>query len=348
MAKSRVIIADLDSSYIIPLQAKFAEDFYNQVEIDIITEPEYFKSFFAKPQKAELLIVSEGLYNEHLQMHHIGKIFLMTERDQKVEENELNVVRLFKYTSIKEIFSEIIGECQELLKVQVSQKETKVVIVTSACGGMGKTTIAMGICHSLAQKRKRVLYIDAEEFQVFQSMLENAEPITASTTFSGMARMDGKLYENIRNIICTEEFDYLPPFKAPLMSFGIQLSVYIQIIKALKESEAYDFVVVDTDAVLNEEKALLMSEADHVLIVTKQTAHAAYATTKLTEQISGVANEKYCFICNDFKKDEENLLAADMGVNFTVSYYVEHCIGFGCVKDYIKMPDIQKVAFLLL
>lgn len=125
MAKSRVIIADLDSSYIIPLQAKFAEDFYNQVEIDIITEPEYFKSFFAKPQKAELLIVSEGLYDEHLQMHHIGKIFLMTERDQKVEENELNVVRLFKYTSIKEIFSEIIGECQELLKVQVSQKRLK-------------------------------------------------------------------------------------------------------------------------------------------------------------------------------------------------------------------------------
>ena len=80
MAKPRIIIADTDISYIIPLQLKFVEEFFEKVEIEIITDKEYYNQLFSTPQKADILIVSEELYDVSLQRHNIGNIFLMTEQ----------------------------------------------------------------------------------------------------------------------------------------------------------------------------------------------------------------------------------------------------------------------------
>ena len=50
MAKPRVIIADTDAGYIIPLQLKFAEDFFEKVDLEIITDTDCFESLFSTPQ----------------------------------------------------------------------------------------------------------------------------------------------------------------------------------------------------------------------------------------------------------------------------------------------------------
>ena len=61
MAKPRIIIADTDINYIIPLQAKFAKEFPGETDLEIITEPAYFEQLFSSPQKIDILIVSNQL-----------------------------------------------------------------------------------------------------------------------------------------------------------------------------------------------------------------------------------------------------------------------------------------------
>ena len=51
MAKPRIIIADTDISYIIPLQLKFVEDFFEKVDLEIVTDNEYFETLFSTPQR---------------------------------------------------------------------------------------------------------------------------------------------------------------------------------------------------------------------------------------------------------------------------------------------------------
>ena len=80
MSKPKIIIADTDISYIIPLQQKFIEEYFEKIDLEIISEPSYYEHFFASPQKADVLIVSEGLYTPAIQRHNIGSIFLMTEQ----------------------------------------------------------------------------------------------------------------------------------------------------------------------------------------------------------------------------------------------------------------------------
>jgi len=352
MAKPRVIIADTEISYVIPLQLKFVEDFFEKVDLEIITDKAYFDEKFAIPQRADILIVSEDLYEQSLQRHNIANIFLMTEQAGGEQTDIPGVTRIFKYTSIKEIFNEIISKSADVLNVQgIEKKETKIILVYSACGGVGKTTVAMGISAGLAQKYKNVLYINAAHLQTFQHMLENTSAITSSGDYSVLSRASDTVYADIKHLIRKETFSYLPPFKAAVMSLGLSYSIYKNIITSAKKSNEYDYIVVDADVTFDEEKAELLDLADKVVIVTNQTMAAVSATNLLVANINGINKDKYVYVCNDLKKDESNaLISPTVSLKFSIGEYVEH---FSCYEqmnptDISENVGMQRAVFLIM
>lgn len=351
MPKARVIVADTDINYIIPLQLKFAEEFFDAIDLEIISDRSYFEELFASPQKADILVVSEELYDTSLQRHNISNIFLMTEQYEENQTAELNVNRIFKYTSIKEIFNEITGKSASELKIQKEGQESKIVLVYSACGGTGKTTIALGIAAALTQNYKKVLYINAARLQTFQCRMENQAPITANDVYAKFGSSDETIYNEIKHIVRHEEFFYLPPFKAATMSLGIEYSVYSNIASSAKKSGEFDFIIVDADSTFDEDKAALLGLADKVIIVTEQSLMSVTATNRLVSNINNIETDKYLFVCNDFSKDEDNyLISPDVPMKFTVSEYIEHfahCEKMS-VAELSKKTSIQKTAFLVI
>jgi cellulose biosynthesis protein BcsQ len=352
MAKPRVIIADTDENYIVPLQLKFAKDFFDLIDIEIITSREYFDELFMKPQKAEILIVSDELYDVSIQKHNIANVFVMLEQYEEEQTGDLNVVKLFKYTSIKEIFNEIVGKSAGVLNIgAIEKKETQIILVTSASGGVGKTTVAMGISASLTKNYKRVLYINAAHLQTFQHMLENRSVITDSEVYAKLVLPTDNVYADIKHTIRKELFNYFPPFKAALMSLGLSYSIFEKIIISAKKSGEYDFILVDADVIFDEEKAALLDLADKVLIVTDQSLAAVLATNNLVSNINGISTEKYVFVCNDFDKEEDNaLISPNVVLQFTVSEYIDHFRYYERMKpdDFSRESSIQRTAFLII
>lgn len=352
MAKPRIIIADTDISYIIPLQQKLIEEYFEKIDLEIITEPSYFECFFASPQKADVLIVSEELYTPNLQRHNIGNIFLMTEQYSENQIQEVNVNSIYKYTSIKEIFNVIVGQAAASLRVSNNtRKETQIIMVSSACGGVGKTTIALGISACLNKNYKRVLYINASRLQSFQALLSNVTPITTSDVYEKMVSATNDIYSDIKHAIRNEGFSYLPPFRAALMSMGIQYSIYENIAVSAKRTGDYDYIIIDADTAFDEDKARLMDIADRVIVVTKQSKASVYATNILVSNINGSNTDKYIFICNDFDEDNTNVLISPDVVNkFAVADYVGHLSHYDQLKasDFANFNDFQKIAFLII
>ncbi len=352
MAKPRIIIADTDISYIIPLQSKFVEDFFERVELEIITDKEYYEALFSTPQRADILIASEELYSQAIQRHNISHIFVMNEQYEEEQTADLNVNHIFKYTSIKEIFNEIIGKSADVLKNEKgSKQETQVVLFYSASGGTGKTTVAMGVSASLTQNYKRVLYINAARLQVFQHMLENYSSITVADVYAKLAVATDNIYSDIKHVIRKELFSYLPPFKVSLMSLGLNYSVFAKIIASAKRSGEYDFIVVDADITFDEDKATLINLADKVVVVTNQSLASVLATNILVSNINGAGADKYIFICNDFEKEESNaLISPNVSLKFTISDYIEHFRHYEEMKpvDLAKESSIQRTAFLII
>ena len=352
MAKPRIIIADTDISYIIPLQLKFVEEFFEKIDIEIITDKDYYEQLFSAPQKADILIVSEELYDSSLQRHNIGNIFLMTEQYEDDKTGDLNVNRIFKYTSIKEILNEIIGKSSEALKISAgTKKDTQIILVYSACGGVGKTTVALGISACLTKNYKRVLYINASRLQSFQRMLDNKSFITASDVYAKLVNPSENIYNDIKHVIRQELFSYLPPFKAALMSLGLKYSVYEKIAVGAKKSIDYDYIIIDADSSFDEEEAKLIDIADRVVLVTRQNEASVFATNLLVSNINGANSEKYVFICNDFNKDRDNaLISPNMTMKFTVSDYVDKFPHYDRIKpvDLSNESSIQRTAFLII
>lgn len=352
MAKPRIIIADSDAGYIVPLQLKFVEDFFESVDIEIITEVSYFDTLFSTPQKADILIVSEDLYSQAMQRHNIAHIFVMNEQYEEDQTADLNVNHIFKYTSIKEIFNEITGKSADVLKIKKGSKnETQVVLFYSASGGTGKTTAAIGVSASLTKNYKRVLYINAARLQVFQHMLDNHSAISAADVYAKLTAANDGIYSEIKHVIRKELFSYLPPFKAALMSLGLDYSVFAKIITSAKKSGEYDFIVVDADVTFDEDKAALLNIADKVVILTQQTLSSVLATNILVSNINGANSDKYIFICNNFDKDKDNaLISPAVALKFSISDYIDHFDNYENMRPdaLSKENSIQRTAFLII
>jgi len=352
MAKPRVIIADTDVNYIIPLQLKLVEDFFDKVDLEIITEESYFNELFSTPQRADILIVSEELYDITLQRHNIANTFVMTEQHEEEGTADLNVNHIFKYTSIKEIFNEIISKSAEVLDLRLEvKKEPQIVLVYSACGGVGKTTVAMGMSACLAHNYKRVLYLNAAHLQVFQRLLENPTPISMADIYAKLGSASDSIYSEIKHAIRKEKFNYLPPFKAALMSLGIDYSIYAQVAQSAKKSKEYDFIIIDADSNFDENKVELLGIADKVIVVTTQAASAVYATNILVSNVTGMSDEKYIFVCNDFDKEQDNaIISPNITMRFSVSDYIEHMEHYDQIRseDLVNNSGIQKITFLIM
>ena len=351
MKRARIIIADTDVNYILSLQQKFVEDFSDRADLEIITDREYFETLFSEPQKAEILIVSEELYDRTLQKHNITHVFLMTEQAEEGSTAELNVNRIYKYTGIRDIFHVITAQSSDVLQTEAGKKrEAQIVVVTSASGGVGKTTTAMGLAAALSKNYRRVLYINTDSLQTFQHLLRNRTPISGNDIYSELMHADDDIYRRIRHVIRKEMFSYLPPFKAALISLGLGPDIFEKVAASARSSGDFDVVLIDADSSFDENKTKLLELADKVIFVTGQNAASVTATNILIENINGIDSEKYVFLCNDFDREADNaLISSQIPLKFGVSEYVEHFYHYDRMKgvDFAGQTCFQRAAYLL-
>lgn len=352
MERPRIVIADTDYNYIIPLQLKFVEELFDKIDLEIITDEQYFVTLFESPQNVDILIVSEEMYSSDLLKNNIQNIFVMTEHENDDSTGELNVNKIYKYTSIKEIFTDIFGKSSESLKIEGKEKKTsQIIMIYSAAGGTGKTTVAMGLAASLVKKYKRVLYINAGWIQFFHKLLENDTAILAPDIYTRLNDPGERIYDEIKHVIRKEQFSYLPPFKTGLMSMGIDFQIFEKIAYSAKLSDEFDYIIVDTNSDFNESAASLMKISDRVIVVTKQDAMSVFATNVLATNISGSEKDKFIYVCNDFDKEGYNgIIDATISTTFKVSEYIEHINNIHLYKavDYVKSKGINNIAFLLM
>lgn len=347
MQKPVIVIADSDKKITDALELKFLESLDEQIDIEIITEKDYFNSYFTFSKTIEILAVSDEFYNAKLAKHNIGHVFILSENASS-DISDKNTDVIFKYSNINDIYSYIIAK-SNFNPEKRKRVNTLVTLVYSASGGVGKTSVALGICKSLANIYNKVLYINAQRLNSFQCYLNNDAAIPSSV-ITEFLNPDISLFNRISYIIRNESFDYLPPFPMSLESLGLNYSIYLNLIKSAVAQKKYDAIIVDADVAFDKEITDLIEAADKVLIVLNQDKPSVYATNMLIKNINCSDNGKYYFICNKFKDEKHNaLLDKSNACNFIVNEYVHHmnCDLSTQLPDLSKSIDIQKISFLL-
>jgi len=353
MSNPRVIIAETNATILNTLQKKFSEELFRQIDLEIIDDENYYKKYMSLPQRADVLVVSQQLYETaDLQRLNIEYVFVLTDRDENEDTDVSNINKIYTYNSnIGEIFGEIMKKSGDSLKQneETGKKNSQLVLVTSAAGGTGKTALAMGICGSLSRSH-RTLYINAAYIHTFQIYMENDSVLSNRDVENELVCPTDDIYQKISYALRNEGFDYLPPFRASLISLGIPFDVFLKLAVSARESGDYDYVVIDSNCPYDDNCVEMLNAADRVIIVTEQTKASVYATNTMVSNINGITDEKYLFVCNKHISTGENyLINSNISRRFNVKYNVDFVeISDISCDDFAKLPQIQKIARLLI
>jgi len=354
MVNKTIVIADKDINYIEPLELKFVEEFHKHADLEIITDQNYFKEYFSVPRSVCVLVVDEQLFDESLLRHDIERIYVLVEDspdDGQTNQNDSPVKRIFKYSSTMEIVNRVTNELPDSFKKNVITENTpQVILVYSMAGGAGTTTTALGLAANLFASHKRVIYVNAEHCHSFQGYMRERAPLPSH--LYGELRVDNHdLYKGVRYHLRSEGFEYLPPLAASLTALNINFALYESLIRQIKDSRDYDFIVVDVDSTLNEEKMALFALADKAIILLTQDLSSVYKTRILMNNIAVNSSEKYVFVCNKFRPDCPNQILAEKGdASLIISEYIEYVDNLEtfAVPELTKVKGFQKLAFLLM
>ena len=350
MKRPRIILADRDENYMAALQSAFAESFFGRIELEAITDTAYFQELFAGPQRADIAVMAEEFYSPSLKRHNITALFLLTEQREEEETGGSKTGRIFKYSSPQEIVRKTLGRYPEVFhRTGEKEGETRIVLVCSACGGVGKTTAALGLCACLAANRRKALYINAAGLQVFGWLLEDKTPVDFPQTCLRTESEAADIYREIRPLIRKEQFYYLPPFRGALLAAGTDFGIYERLAVSAAEAGEFDYIIIDADTGLDEGKARLMDLASKVVVVTAQTEAAVYATNILLNNIAGPDRDRYLFVCNNFTEGETADALRERAA-FLVDDYIGHMEEYGQTgcADWAKDRGMQRIAFLVL
>lgn len=322
-----VVLCDEDERYLVPLELKIAEEFGDKVELIAITEKEYLKFYFSTPQDIDVLIINEALYEEEYEKHNINNVFLLTEEDEAMNTEDISLKKIYKYTSIKQIFNDIISNMSSKTIKNISSKEkdeTQFIMVYSPSGGTGNTVVSMGIAAALSKCNKKVLFISTESIQSFNYYLKNKAYL--SNDFARELQSHGEnLLGSLRKSVNKEIFDYLLPFEKSTNSYNVTLDNYIYLLDALRYSEDYDFVVLDTSSQFSNNKTKLMSLCHKVIMVSMQSEDAAVKLSRMMDNIDCSDRNKFIFICNKYNENKVNYLIKNPDINnIAISEYIPY------------------------
>lgn len=307
MHKLRVILVDKDDKYIQPLEAQFMTELKEQVELMVITEKDYLAEFFQKPQRVDVLLIHETMYDAFIEKQNITEIILLTE--QKREECVQGKRTLYKYTSTKEIYTRAMSHLLLSGKVQeIQEKKTKTILVYSPLGGSGATTIAVGLSTILNEYGKNTLFLSTEPLQMFSSMLPTKNRMPTEVERAVMKKDQNVGQSLIHSVQQNGNFQYVPPCSAAFESQGMGKSSYQHMLQKIKEENQFDYLVMDMGSDFNEGTTMQMCEADRCLMVAKQDRYAVRKMEKFLEHVDVSNTEKFQWICNFYQSQKENRL----------------------------------------
>ena len=347
MNKPLIVLADTDATYLIPLEEKLTEELFGQADLEVITDQK-FAEYFSTPRTIDTLIVSEHLYSAELMRHNVSNMFVLSE-DSSSDNGANNYTKIFKYSSTKEIFNQIVFKNKGIKRSQAIQKETQVIVVSSPIGGAGKTTVAMALSLSLARNHKRVLFVSLDTMQSFSHYLGNKSTVPGGIN-KAVAAPEEKFFSSIMPYIRSEAFYYFPPFAHNIITVGLDYSFYGKMVKAAKESKEYDYIVIDTSLEFDDARADLIKNADKVIMIVLQDMISTSKTEFMIQNIDCRNKDKFMFVCNKFRRDLSNdYINSPIGQQYIISEYIDELPPFsgGSLDNYADLTGRKNMGYIL-
>ena len=163
-----------------------------------------------------------------------------------------------------------------------SNSKTKVIVVTSGKGGVGKSTLTSNIAYLLSQKKKKVAVLDADIGLANLQVIFNIKP--RKTLFD---YLDGEC--NLEEIQLTTSYHNITLIagKSGYQYSNIKNSMHFsRLVEDIVSLNKYDILIIDTGAGLNEQVQEFLDITDNILAITTTDPSALTDVYALMKMVS--------------------------------------------------------------
>lgn len=223
------------------------------------------------------------------------------------------------YKQILNVFSEAAGETSVR---NIYSGNTKLVMFSSPCGGVGTSTLAAACAARFANRGRRVLYLNLERFGGADAYFSAEGAFDMSDVVyavkSRRSNLAIKLESCVRRDGCGVY--YFATAKVALDMMELSAEEQAELVSTLEKFGGYDCIVVDVDFSLDQETLMLLRRA-HALVcvgdglpVSGTKIQRAYGALKVLEQESPMPlTERICMIQNKFTGKFDSALS-ELGI----------------------------------
>ena len=227
----------------------------------------------------------------------------------------------------------------------LTRTTTRVFAITSGKGGVGKTAVVANVAVLLARRGKRVLILDADLGLAKIDVVFGLAPShNLNHFFAGEQGLESILTDG------PEGIKILPAGSGVQRFTRLDSEQKMRLLDALDSMHnAFDFVLIDTEAGISDNVTYFTTAAQEILVVTTPDPTAitdAYALMKL---LSNQYHEKHFNLIVNFIKNEEEALDVYRKLTMVANRYLDISIDYiGSIpRDKLMVDAIRKQKVLV-
>ena len=267
MKKNTILVVSSDVEYVTSIECILATELDYRYDLEVITDKEYLHDYLEDAHKIEVLVIEDNMLSEFSDAQIVGRAIIISDR-----ENQENVVN--KLDGAEAILRNLGGKYLRATS-QMGNITSKVIDVVSVSGGSGKTITALGIAMQLCALRKKVLYIDAENYQNFYEYVgsptdERGYFESADTGF--LIDLEKCTVSALEKEIVRGRFDFLAPFRGNLMKYQIDEKNLYYAARRLADENVYDYIVVEHGCMYDQEFFSYLNGSERIVVTTRSGA----------------------------------------------------------------------------
>lgn len=309
----RILLAAGDENYLMTLALKFHAELDDNIELNVISDYGYLEGCVNGGYTNEkILIIGKEFFYNTLNYSVFESIIVLDESEENVSVFQ-NYISVNKFANVDVIYDCVVGQTslKETAR-RLSTKGTSVIAVYSPIGGAGKTTMAYGLCYAFSKTFKKCLYVSLDSLQAFGHLFGRQETLPAEME-KHITNQEEGLADGIRTSIKNAVFDYLPPARMSMYALGLSIKNYAYLINEIKNTNEYDYIVVDMVSDLQSDTATIIGQADKVVCIGLQDYASVCRMERLVSCVDTSDGNKFLFVCNKYQQLAKNFFLEEEG-----------------------------------
>ncbi len=306
--KAKLIIVSKDKDYIKHFSDVLAENHVESFDIKIMSDLNDIDDL-VNQNIFDAALIEENLISKSSTSYEYTDDFILIERISYKESGSKQTIG--KYQRISSIAGEILGVCSKLSLKMAKDKNEKITAVWSPCGGVGKTSVALGYASRKSLQGKNVIYLCLENFSSVSTYFDD----TGKSISTALEKLLDKTEENItvalKSIKLTDSSTNISYF-CPPNNYKDMNVLGKENIKKLCTACAMiaDEIVIDISSNFDEKTEEIFKLSDEIYLVCDGTENSNTKVLQFTTQNDIWQNIKSkCTLINNKDSDNSSLAA---------------------------------------